>query len=131
MKLPLPLVAFLFCLTFLTACQEREISRSTSQEIVISDFARPATFMLTPSHQSYTSGMSVRIDGTISEDVNLTIFRFDPSGRPVPLQSIDLEAGTYTGRGFQFDHYQSEDLRLTVTPSKSTTGNLTIFWKLV
>ncbi|QKZ14054.1 hypothetical protein [Spirosoma sp. KUDC1026] len=63
-------------------------------------------------------------------DVNLTIFRFDASGKPIPLQSIDLETGTYAGRGFQFDHYQSEDLSLTVTPSKSTTGNLTIFWEL-
>lgn len=131
MKIFLPLIAFLFCLTCLTACQEREIGRSTSQEIVINDFARPATFTLTPSRPSYTSGMSVRIDGTISEDVNLTIFRFDASGKPVPLQSIDLEAGTYAGRGFQFDHYQAEDLSLTVTPSKSTTGNLTIFWQVL
>jgi|GEM_PF-6647598 len=131
MKLPRSFVIALFCLACLTACQERELGRSTSQEIVINDFARPTTFTLSPGRQSSTSGLSVRIDGTISEDVNLTIFRFDASGKPVPLQSVDLEAGTYQARGFKFDHYQSEDLQLTVTPSKSTTGNLTIVWQLM
>ncbi|GAB3760887.1 hypothetical protein GCM10028817_37640 [Spirosoma pomorum] len=75
--------------------------------------------------------MSIRINGTISENVNLTIFRFDASGKRVPVQSIDLESGTYQDRSFGFDHYQAEELSLTITPSKSTTGNLAIFWELV
>jgi hypothetical protein len=131
MKFPLLFAITLFWLSSLTACQEREIGRSTSQEIVITNFARPTTFTLSPARPSSTTGVSVRIDGTISENVNLTVFRFDTSGKPIPLQSVDLEAGTYQGRGFSFDHYQSEDLKLTVTPSKSTTGNLTIVWQLM
>jgi hypothetical protein len=131
MKVNILVFALLFCFAFLTACQDLDVDRSTSQEILITDFARPATFTLSPARQSYTSTMSIRINGTISEDVNLTIFRFDPSGKRVPLQSIDLKSGTYQDRSFGFDRYQAEELSLTVTPSKSTTGNLAIFWEVV
>lgn len=108
-------------------CHDLTIMERPYQRLLISNFSAPLRTSL-PPYNGLPTSLTLRISGTISKPVILTVDQLGDSQGRYMIRRDTLIAGTYTDKRLTGDHYSSQSVELTVTGTDSTAGNLIIEW---
>lgn len=118
---------YLLIISALFGCRDLTVLKRPYQRVLITDFSAPVRTSL-PPYDGIPSSLTLRISGTISKPVILTVEQLEGSQGRYMIRRDTLMAGTYTDKEFRGDHYSSQPLELLVAGADSTVGNLTIDW---
>ncbi len=117
-----------FLLLFaLVSCREVTTIDRPYQRVLIDNFSVPLRTLL-PAVDYQPNTLTIRISGTISRPVALTVDQLDSGQRRSAVRRDTLAAGTYTDRYFGSDYYSKGEVELVVTGTPGATGSLTIEW---
>ncbi len=120
-------VTTLLLLFALTGCRELTTIDRSYQRVLINDFSAPIRTLLPPL-DDYPNSMTLRVSGTISQPVTLSVDQLTSGQGRQRVRRDTLAAGTYTNRYFGGDYYSKEEAELVVTGTPGATGSLTIEW---
>lgn len=114
----------------LFSCRDLTLVERSYQRVLITDFSAPLRTSL-PPYEGIPTSLTLRISGTISKPVILTVEQLGGSQGRYRIRRDTLLAGDYADKEFRGDHYGNEPLELLVTSADSTIGNLRDCLKIV
>lgn len=128
MKLPTRICLGVISLSlWLTGCREVTLLDSTYQRLFIDNFSAPIHSRLS-AREKYPSSMTLRVSGTISQPVFITVYYLEAGQLKYPALQDTLAAGDYTDRQMRRDFYSREEVELQVTGAPRATGSLSMEW---
>lgn len=113
----------------LVGCREFTTIDRSYQRLLINDFSTPVRSLLPPPGGNPHS-IRLRVSGTISQPVTLTVNQITLDRQRSTARRDTLVAGTYADRNFGGDFYGNTETELIVTGAPGTTGSLTVKWAI-